>query len=433
MLAWKRSFLARLGMGFRLIWRTALLQLVLGLMAAAVMGLIGFSMRGVAMGGGAISSVAIASVGVLLSLLLQVVAGVVFVGGMLLATEKPGQVPVRLALALGWRRWPVAANSALLLTLLATVALGLVGALTAMLQQPALLLLALPLLWLGLRLATLPMVTIIEDVTPLAAIRRAWRISQGFCWPMLGNGLLLALLAVVVVVAILFLLGGTGIAALASALASGHAPSMMSALMTAGAMGVGILLVIVVDLLAMQLVTALIVLFYREQCWEQGEQGALPTAGAVPPVAQKVIAWGWMGLIALVPVAGYLFGGQLGGGMVMPPRATTPPPRAMARHPRPPAAPARPAVRKPAASKMTLAQQKVAIFQALRHGNLARAEQRFGPLLRQHPEDGWLLQAEGWLLYRGGKRAQAVKVMAHACRRGVMEACLLAKEGEHAQ
>ena len=183
----------------------------------------------------------------------------------------------------------------------------------------------------------------------------------------------------------------------------------------------------------MQLVMALIVLFYREQCWEQGEQGALPTSGAVPPVGQQVIAWGWMVAIALIPMAGYFFGVQPGGGIQMAPQAPKPPHRAAMPHPKPPAVPKQPTVNNTAVKKPTLAQQKAALFQALQHGNLTRAGQQLGPLLRQHPEDGWLLQAEGWRLYRSGKRQQAERVMAHACRRGVMEACLLAKEGEHAQ
>lgn len=429
MISWKRTIPARVVMGVRLLWRTMLLQLVLALLAAAVMGgavaLTGLS-AGHLLLEGSLLALAAPAIGTLLTLLTQMVLGAALFAGLWLALRGPGQVAVGEALRIGWRRWPVAANSALLLTLMVGGLLALLGALAAMLH-PVVLLGLLPLVWVLLRLATVPVAAVVEDCSPLSVLRSSWRRSAGFCWSIIGSGLLLVLLTILLDLLLFILIGGAGRAALPATLAGGTPNPMGLMMMVAGTMGMAILLIVLIHLQAMVWMAALLVLFHAEQ--RAGAEGGGDATQQVPPASprsQQIIAWGWVVLLSAAPVLAFLIVGPQAGGMVTT-RVTPPAPHPpLNRHAprihhyaRPPTA-----KRPPMPTEKA---QKAALFRALRRGELQRASQLLAPLLRRHPDDPWLLQAEGWRLYRSGRKAEAAAVMARACRRGATEACLLTR------
>jgi len=190
---WEPKLLSRLGWGLRLFRRTLVLQFVVG--AAAVAASLAVS----AAAGWSVS------VGVMLATLSNLMlwpwVSTTMMAGVAAGLRSGGMPDVRESLAAGSGRLPVMGLAVLALSVLA-IGLGIPLAWLAGVHWIAVLLLFLLAIVVGLRLFILPAVVTMEDVGPVAAIRRSWQLSQGMLPRLLGNGaaLLVVFLALTLLV-----------------------------------------------------------------------------------------------------------------------------------------------------------------------------------------------------------------------------------------
>ncbi|MDX8408697.1 MAG: hypothetical protein R8J84_01450 [Mariprofundales bacterium] len=439
MMMWKPTFFSRLGWGFRLVWRTMLVQLVLGGLGFLL--IVAISSLAVVLGtsSGVLLFVTVV-IGGLLSLLIPFFVGAALLAASAAALEGEGQVAVRAALCAGWRRLPVLANTTVLLMLCALPLLALAGG-AAMFHPLLMLLLMVPMVWIGVRLLMVSPVVVLEDVSPWQGVRRAWALSDGCFWRMFGNLLLLMVLMMLLSVVFFLLalaLGAGGIAGSLGLMAQGGAmPSMMAG-------GVGMVLmvallvggVLLIQMTGTLLIMAFALLFYGEQ--RHAEDSAIERWQAAPAAAklQWKICWGWMLLLALAQGVAAIMAPDIAPGISQSYVATTTSTTVSStvRQPQPKRSVAKAAASAKKPAHTLLERQRIVAFDVMQqvgsHQQIRRRESQrlVSQLYQRYPKDAWVLQARGWLLYRSGKLAQARSMMVEACRFGAASACLLAQE-----